>query len=493
MRACAYLRKSREDEERERLGKYETLARHKRQLEALAHDRGDELSTFYRETISGETIAARPEMRALLQSVARGEWQAVYCMEAARLGRGGGSDQEKILNAFKYTGTLLVTPDKVYRPDSAGDMRLLKKELQSSEDELETINTRLTRGKYQAAREGIWQSTGRTPYGWRAVRVGLDWTLEPDGNHHHMLRIYDLLEEGKGWKTIADIYNAENVPRSRGGKHWTPAAVQAIARNPVNCGMVTYAKNITVREFDPETFTVRKRRVKNAEPIIARGLHYGRGGITPERFAALVGDVRMAKAHADRPLRNPLATLLVCGECGYALTYKQGGSTVKRHYYTHREASRMNRPCRGCRPVRADKLLDALLSTLESTYEGLAVDVDDAAPVIDARAALVDELESCQRARERILAAYEAGVYSLQDMNSRKADIDRRMAAIERHIAEVDDAPEPESLRVSVAECIRALRTVDDAAAVNAALKSVIRRIEYRDDGEPRLDVFMRS
>jgi DNA invertase Pin-like site-specific DNA recombinase len=491
MKACAYLRKSREDEERERLGKFETLARHKRQLEALAAERGDTVERWHRETISGETIAARPEMTALLQSVARGEWQAVYCMEAARLGRGGGSDQERILNAFRYTGTLLVTPDKVYFPDSPGDMRLLKKELQSSEDELETITARLNRGKRQAAREGIWQATGRTPYGWRAVRVGLDWTLEPDGNHHHMLRIYDLLEEGKGWATIAAIYNAEGIPRPRGGKKWTPSAVQAIARNPANCGMVTYAKTLTVREFDPETFAVVKRKVKNPEPIVARGLHYGKGGITPERFQALVGDVRMAKSHADRPLRNPIATLLVCGECGYSMVMKLGGSTVKRRYYVHQIPKRMNRPCRGCKPARADAVLDALLDTLEKTYGSLTADVDGG-PVVDARAALVDELERCQRARERILSAYEAGVYGLTDMSARKADIDLRMAHIERRVAELDSRPEPEEVRVSIGECIEALRHEEDAAVVNAALKSVIGRIEYRNDGEPRLDVYMR-
>ena len=493
MTACAYLRKSREDEERERLGRGETLARHKRQLEALAADHGVDIARWYAETASGETIAARPAMRELLRDVAHGKWGAVYCMEAARLGRGGGTDQESILNCLRYTGTRLVTPDKSYDPQSPADMRLLKKELQASEDELDNITTRLTRGKYQAAREGIWQSTGRTPYGWRAVRVGLDWTLEPDENHHHMLRIYDLLEEGQGWQTIANIYNAENVPRARGGKRWTAAAVQAIARNPANCGMVTYAKRKTVREFDPDSFAVVKRKVKNAAPIVARGLHFGNGGIAPERFEAIIGDVRLAKTHADKPLRNPLATLLVCGKCGYTMTCTCGGAKGRYiRYYRHKPARYMTRPCDGCKPARVDVVMDGLLDALADAYRGMEVELD-APNVADRAAALEKELQRCAAQRDRILEAYEAGVYSLDELKARRSHVEARITAIAAELDALPTERPPEAVKASISACIDALR--DPALSVeevNAALRSVISRIEYRNDGEVMLDVYMR-
>lgn len=494
MSACAYLRKSREDEERERVGKYETLARHQRQIEALSHENGVPVSRWYKETASGETIAARPVMTELLRAVAHGEWDAVYCMEAARLGRGGGVDQEAILNAFRYTGTLLVTPDKTYRPDSPGDMRLLKKELQSSEDELETINMRLTRGKHQAAREGIWQSTGRTPYGWRAVRVGLDWTLEPDENHHHMLRIYDLLEQGMGWATIAGIYNAEGVPRSRGGKRWTPSAVQAIARNPANCGMVTYAKNTTVREFDPETFRVVKKKVKNPNPIIVPGLHMGKGGISQERFERIIGDVRLAKVHKERELVNPLATLLVCGECGYSMVAKLcGNGKSARRYYAHKPDRAMTRPCKGCKNARMDAVLDGLLDALQAAYDDTFAECDDGAASLQTRRdALAKDVERLSAARERALDAYEAGAYTLEELTARKEAIDTRMRAAMAEIGAIDAQPEPEAVRLSIGECIGALRGGATPAEVNAALRSVISRIEYRNDGKMELDVFLK-
>ena len=118
---CAYLRKSREDEERERFGKGETLARHKRIIESLAMENGHEIKEWYPEMVSGETIAGRHEIKRLLTDLADGKWDAVYVVEASRLGRGGGADQEKIINAFRYTDTYLITEMKTYDPHSRGD------------------------------------------------------------------------------------------------------------------------------------------------------------------------------------------------------------------------------------------------------------------------------------------------------------------------------------------------------------------------------------
>ena len=58
MRACcAYLRKSREDEERERMGKGETLARHRKIIERLASDNGDTVAEWFAEVVSGSMCA----------------------------------------------------------------------------------------------------------------------------------------------------------------------------------------------------------------------------------------------------------------------------------------------------------------------------------------------------------------------------------------------------------------------------------------------------
>lgn len=62
-----YLRKSRADLEAEARGEGETLARHENTLIALAKSLNIKVSKIYKEIVSGETIAARPEMQTCLQ------------------------------------------------------------------------------------------------------------------------------------------------------------------------------------------------------------------------------------------------------------------------------------------------------------------------------------------------------------------------------------------------------------------------------------------
>ena len=74
-----YLRKSRADMELEAMGEGETLARHKKMLEALAakHDIHPDQITIYKEVVSGENIAERPQMQKLLQDVYAKQYKGV--------------------------------------------------------------------------------------------------------------------------------------------------------------------------------------------------------------------------------------------------------------------------------------------------------------------------------------------------------------------------------------------------------------------------------
>lgn len=51
---CAYLRKSRKDQELEAQGQGETLARHEKMLQDFAARQNIKISKFYREVVSGE-------------------------------------------------------------------------------------------------------------------------------------------------------------------------------------------------------------------------------------------------------------------------------------------------------------------------------------------------------------------------------------------------------------------------------------------------------
>lgn len=90
---CMYLRKSRADAEAEARGEGETLARHEHTLQELAKRRHLPIVKVYREIVSGDSIAARPQMQQLLQDLENNLYDGVLVMEVERLARGNTIDQ----------------------------------------------------------------------------------------------------------------------------------------------------------------------------------------------------------------------------------------------------------------------------------------------------------------------------------------------------------------------------------------------------------------
>ena len=88
-----YLRKSRFDRDYAELSIEETLKRHEAILDKLAAQRGYYIAKTYYEVVSGESIAARPEIQKLLEEVNAGFYAGVLVVDVERLARGNGADQ----------------------------------------------------------------------------------------------------------------------------------------------------------------------------------------------------------------------------------------------------------------------------------------------------------------------------------------------------------------------------------------------------------------
>ena len=180
-RYCAYLRKSRADAENRSASDAEILARHERLLVETARRRGVAISAVYREVVSGDSISARPEMQRLLSDVMAGKWDGVFAVEVTRLARGDTIDQGVVAQVFKYSGTKIITPDRVYNPSSDSDEEYFEFGLFMSRREYKMINQRQQRGRLASIQEGKWVSN-KAPYGY--IRVKLDrqkgWTLRPN-------------------------------------------------------------------------------------------------------------------------------------------------------------------------------------------------------------------------------------------------------------------------------------------------------------------------
>lgn len=341
-RYAVYVRKSRIDAEAEAHGQGDTLSRHKECLFGLARQRGLTVAAIYEEVVSGETISSRPQMQKLLHDVEREQFDGVLVMEVERLARGDTIDQGIVARTFQYSGTKIITPIKTYDPSSEFDREYFEFGLFMSRREYQTINRRQQAGRLASVREGKWPSN-RSPYGY--VRTKLEnqkgWTLAPDANACVVVDIFRWYTTGAASEDqvlnklcaaqIARRLNGLQIP-APGGKDWTNQAVIALLRNPVYAGWVCWGKRPQVKRMENGEITATRPRAKKDADVSFPGLHPALVTQTTFNIAQqLLHEGTRHHGPRSGSLKNPLAGLIKCAQCGRSMTrrpYQDGASDV---------------------------------------------------------------------------------------------------------------------------------------------------------------------
>lgn len=428
-----YLRKSRMDLEAEAHGEGETLKRHETALLALAKRRRYYIGEIYREVISGDTIAGRPEMQRLLADVEQGRWKGVLVMEESRLARGDTMDQGRVQQAFYYSHTLIITPSKTFDPDSEADQEYFEFGLFMSRREYKTINRRLNRGRQASAREGKWGG-GRCPYGYRKVKLEREkgYTLEIVPEQAQVIRsmVDWYLKDGLPANLIATRLNDAGLRTVR-GYPWSPVSVYSVLDNPVYCGLVRYGYRKVDQRPNGEKVHYK------AEETPGVNLFPGRHPpiLTMEEHEAIrkKHPIRTGKrGPAKAPLQNPLAGLCFCSCCGRAMVRSLG---------RHGEA-RLWCKGYGCTTgtVGMKKVEQLLLDSLREHLEELEIPDGAAQERTQAEeavlrgglAAVRKELETIAGQKNRAFDLVEQGVYTPEVFTQRM----EALTAQERTLAE---------------------------------------------------------
>lgn len=333
-----YLRKSRKDEEAEQRGEGETLARHERILLDYAKRLHLNVTEIYREIVSGETIATRPMMQRLLSEVEQGMWTAVLVMEVERLARGDTIDQGIVAQTFKYSETKIITPMKTYDPNDEYDEEYFEFGLFMSRREYKTINRRLQQGRAASAQEGRYV-TSIPPYGYVRKKIEHDrgYTLEPYPEQAEIVKmIFDLYAYGdshgnnsKGFYKIACKLNDLNIPTQSGGI-WSPQSVRNILKNPVYVGKIRWRWRAQKKKVINGKTQKTRPYANEDDYTVVDGLH--EPIIDKETYNIVQSKIKenaILPVVENRPLRNPLAGLIICGKCGRHMVRKH---TTRRDY-----------------------------------------------------------------------------------------------------------------------------------------------------------------
>lgn len=480
-----YLRKSRADIEAEAHGEGETLLRHEKALTALAEKSGLEVTKIYREIISGETIAARPEIQKLLSEVEQGTYEGVLVMDADRLARGDSVDQGLVARAFRLTGTKIVTPRKIYDPNSEFDEEYFEFELFMARREYKLINRRIQRGRTASVNEGRYIGSA-APYGYDRVKIsgGKGYTLKPNKEAAVVKYIFEQYLKCGGTGSVAVALDDMGVP-SRSGRAWSRATVAGILKNPVYTGKIrwSYRKNVKLSRGG-QIVTQRKA---NENYILAEGLH--EPIIDSELFDKVskkMSQNRKKPVNSSKALKNPFTGLLYCKICSGRMT------RLGKNAHTEYDALKCSNIKCICVSAPLTVVEESVLEALEQWLDGycLTIEPNNEVPenyygsILDE---LNAELQKIKERMEKICNFLEQGIYTADIFAKRREALEHSennvLSKIKRlnEITQNDkqDAAARRKILPHKKKLAEAYCRCENAEERNSFLKAVIGRIEY--------------
>lgn len=500
---CIYLRKSRADAEAEARGEGETLARHEHTLCDVAKRQKLHISKIYREIVSGETIAARPQMQQLLQDVESGIYAGVLVMEVERLARGDTIDQGIVAQAFKYSGTKIVTPTKTYDPGNEFDEEYFEFSLFMSRREYKTIKRRMQAGRAAAAKEGKYVGN-KPPYGYDRKKLDHDsgFTLVPNPEEAKVVKLIfewyvhgvvmdDGTKQRIGSTTIANRLHLMGCKTRYGGR-WSLNTVRGILTNPVYAGIIRWGY-LAEKKVLSDGVVTKSRPIAKDDYIMAKGLHEPLITLEEWETAQELGHQKrtIPKVNCNFKLQNPLAGILVCKKCGRSMTRRPYGKKNRQDTILCKTPDCPNVASDLC--LVEQRLLDSLAEWLhqyevqwqEHTLQAPATEPED-----DQTAVLDDLRKEQAKVKAQLAKAYDLLEQEIYDTNTfversgtlkaKIADLQDSIDRIEESVREMSSRDDDmQKIMPKVKHLLEVYDTLPDASAKNQLLKEVLEKAEY--------------
>lgn len=438
-----YLRKSRKDMEAELQGAGETLTHHRQILDALAERMNIKPSSIdvYNEIVSGDSIAARPEVQKLLDKVASGYYKGVLVVEVERLARGDTEDQGIVAKCFKYGNCLIVTPNRTYNPADEADEEYFEFGLFMSRREYKTINRRQQRGRVSAVNDGKW-AAGAVPYGYEKYKLKnmKGYSLKIVEKEACIVRmIYNLYTTGTedadgnfhtmGMHLIAKRLDMLGIKPKKAAQ-WSRSTIKDILTNPAYIGKVRWQWRKEIKKYENGQLVV--KRPKNNNCILVDGMHEP---IIDEDVYNNAQQIMQNNTHtsvvSNKILKNPLSGIVYCGKCGRLLT-----RVNSRYTYS------LKCPTRDCNNVSApveliEKELLRVLTDWAGKYRVASMPnttTDDTDLLKSAIEQKKNEIQTLKKQMDRTYSLLEQDVYSIDVFRERKASIGESIENLQNEI-----------------------------------------------------------
>lgn len=432
MKTCIYLRKSRADEELEKINPGNTLNRHKDTLIKIAEEKKLSIVKIHEEIASGESLNQRPAMLQLLEEVGNNEYDAVLIMDMDRLGRGNMQEQGLILETFKQSRTKIITPRKTYDLEDEFDEEYSEFEAFMARKELKIINRRMQRGRLKSIEEGNYIGT-YAPFGYKLNGQGKNRTLEIEPENAAAVKlIFDQYASGLGGNKIATKLNAMGY-KSATGKQFSNHAIINIIKNPIYIGKVTWKKKSTIKG------DLNKRRTVKLNPkdewIVCDGKH--EPIISKELFEACQFQLQN-KTHVpyNVKLTNPLAGLVLCSGCRKPMSYRPY-LNVASHLVCQNQHCKVNKSSRF--DLIENRILDQLSEELNHYKVGSPIiPEEDKESSSQMTSTIKAELSKLESQKERLHDLLEQGIYDIDTFLNRSEIITDKINKLNEQLNELN-------------------------------------------------------
>lgn len=494
-----YLRKSRSDNPDETVE--EVLQKHETQLQEFARNElGREIpeDCIFREVVSGESIDERREIKEILMRLESPEVAGVIVIEPSRLSRGDLSDCARIIDAFRFTHSLVKTPYMTYDLENKMERKFFQDELLRGNDYLEYTKEILFRGRVAAAKRGCFIGS-RPPFGFDVVERGKDWILEPNENAEIVRSMFEwYTKENMTPGAIGRRLDAMGI-KPPFTKKWGRDTVRSMMENQHYIGKIVFNKKRSTWVLENGE-RVKKRIRQPEDLIIAEGKH--NAIIDMETWEAaqakIAGNPRIKN---DHELKNVFAGLLRCKKCGRCMLYNQTRNT---------QARLMCPQSPKCyKTAIASEVTTAVITALELSelpaLEAKLKNGDGNAAQIQKR--LIDKLnKQMQEYREQEDTQYElleTKQYTQELFERRNAALRKKMEECEKNLYLARSAmPKNVDYGERIATLKKAIESLRDDSIPNveknALLRTIIERIDYSavdlgvNKTDIRLDVYLK-
>src|SRR5215472_13016049 len=327
--------------------------------------------------MTGTEMTRREDFKTLVADVSMGQVGAVFALEVSRLAR-SNLDWHRLLELCALTATLVIDEDGCYDPSDFNDGLLLGLKGTMAQAELHFLRARLQGGKLNKAKKG--ELHFPLPVGYcydEQDCIVPDPDEEVRGAVGLVFRLFR--ETGSAYAVMQRfVQGALRFPKRAYGGAWdgkivwgrlSHSRVLGMLKNPSYAGMYVFGRYQYRREISAEG-AVHKRThaVAMAEWRVSLKEHH-EGYITVDEFFKNQERLEKNRTNGEQtllagPAREGLALLqglLLCGNCGRALTVRYLGNGGIYPNYLCNWLRREGLATKDCMSFRCD-LLDAAIA-----------------------------------------------------------------------------------------------------------------------------------